>query len=83
MEHMEQKIQDLTEGYEHEFNELCEENNPPSDWSNPKWEIEDRVHNWRNYASEAMIREWGDFTGRQKIIISGSLDRIADREEWD
>lgn len=83
MEYMEQQMQRLMEAGEHEYNELMDEFNPPSDWDSPNWDIEDRVHNWRNYANEGLKREWKSFTGRQKIMISSALDSVASTEHWD
>jgi len=79
----EQQMQQLMEASEHEYNELMEEFKPPHDWDNPEWEVEDRVHNWRNYANEGLRREWQSFTGRQKIMISSALDSMATCEHWD
>ena len=69
--------------FKYEYDVLIAEFNPPADWHEPKWQNEDRVHNWRNYASEGIIREWPFFTGKQKIIISSMLDDIAGQEHWD
>lgn len=76
-------MQQVLEASEHEYNELMDEFSPPSDWDNPNWDIVDHVHNWRNYANEGLQREWQSFTGRQKIIISSSLDYVASNEHWD
>lgn len=76
-------MQRVMEAGEQEYNDLMEEFSPPSDWDNPQWDVEDKVHNWRNYASEGLQREWQGFTGRQKIIISSNLDYIAATEHWD
>lgn len=83
MEYMESKMQDLHDAQEHEFNELYERLKPPYDWENPQWNIEDRIHNWRNYASEELKAEWRRFSGQQKMIIASALDKISENEEWD
>lgn len=83
MSYMESMMQQQIEAGEHEYNQLMDEFNPPSDWYNPEWEKYGRVHNWRNYANEGLKREWDNFTGRQKIIISSALEDIANNEEWD
>jgi len=57
--------------------------NVPTDWQSPKWVECDRVHNWRNYASEDLKLVWCSFTDEQKQIISECLQDCADREEWD
>ena len=80
--YMESKMQQVLEASEHEYNELMQEFNPPDDWDQPKWDVEDRVHNWCNYANDGLKREWQSFTGRQKIMISSALDAIAVSEEW-
>lgn len=82
MEYMESKMQDLMEASEHEHNELMEEFRPPDDWDRPEWEKADKVHNWRNYVSEGLQREWGSFTGRQKIMLSSAFDEMAASEHW-
>lgn len=83
MSYMDQMMQQHIEASEHEYNELMAEFNPPDDWRTPKWNIENRVHNWRNYASEGIKREWENFTGRQQIMIASMLDEIAGNEHWD
>ena len=83
MEYMESKMQDYIEAGQNEHDELTIEFNPPEDWCNPKWEEESRVHNWRNYANEGVIREWHNFSGRHKVMISSMLNEIAGDEHWD
>ena len=55
----------------------------PKDWQNPKWTEYDKVHNWRNYASDELKNIWHTFTDEQKQVIAKALDDMADREEWD
>jgi len=83
MEHMESRMQYRMECAEAEYNDLCERLSPPSDWQNPKWEVEDKVHNWRNYATEDVQRSWLEMSGRHRLIIAACLDDIAGMEEWD
>jgi hypothetical protein len=83
MEYIEQKMQQQMEAAEAEHDDLCERLAPPHDWQNPKWETENRVHNWRNYANEDLKEEWQSMSGRQRLIVAAALDEIADREEWD
>ncbi len=33
----------------------------PSDWAWPKWNEEDRVHNWRNYVTDDLKEIWETF----------------------
>ena len=61
------------------IDDLC----PPSDWENPKWEVEDRIHNWRNYATEDLKISWLEMSDRHRLIVAAFLDDIAGREEWD
>lgn len=83
MEYMDGKMQDHMESGEAEYNELCERLTPPSDWQNPKWEVEEKVHNWRNYASEDIKQSWLEMSGKHRLIIAACLDDIAGNEEWD
>jgi hypothetical protein len=55
----------------------------PSDYAAPKWDEDDRVHNWRNYISERLREMWESFTDGQKAAIAESAQEAADREEWD
>ena len=83
MEHMESLMQAHMEDGEAEHNDLCKRLDPPHDWEQPDWGTEDRVHNWRNYASEDLEIEWPNMTGRQRLIIAAALNDIAGREHWD
>lgn len=73
----------VEEGAEHEYGELINDYDPPSDWNDPKWNEFRRVHNWRNYATDGLISEWNNFTNRQKIIISSLLKEMARSENWE
>lgn len=55
----------------------------PFDWESPKWNLVDRVHNWRNYASKDLIEIWDHFTPHLKKVISALLNDIASQEAWD
>jgi hypothetical protein len=57
--------------------------NIPFDWQNPNWQEEERVHNWRNYATDILIANWGRFPDDAKQMISEALNNAADREEWE
>lgn len=83
MEYMESKMQDFIEAGQLELDQLLEEFNPPSDWDNPKWYEYEKVHCWRNYISDAMIKEWPNLTGRQKIKLSKCFEDIANQETWE
>lgn len=50
---------------------------------NPKWDLADRVHDWRNYINEDMRAVWDTFTPTQKRILAENAEEIAGREEWD
>ena len=60
-----------------------DEYNLPSDWENPKWDVYDSVHGWRNYVSDDVIKEWPNFTDYQKKILAISFQNCADSEHWD
>lgn len=53
------------------------------DWDNPDWSAGGHVHNWHNYASEALQLIWKDFSPEQKQIIAAALDECASNELWD
>lgn len=55
----------------------------PEDYLSPDWESKGKVHDWKNYASDGLIRIWGDFTLEQKLVIAQSLQKAADLEEWE
>jgi hypothetical protein len=49
----------------------------------PKWDIIDRVHCWRNYASKELKDLWWTFDNEQRVAIARSMQDVADSEEWD
>ena len=59
------------------------EYNLPRDWKDPDWHIYDRIHCWRNYASKDIKKEWTNFTGHQKKILSIAFNERANAERWD
>lgn len=83
MEYMESKMQDYMEAGMNEHDELCEALNPPMDWSNPEWKVEDKVHNWRNYVSDEVKGLWPDMSGRQRLILAANFNDMAIAEHWD
>lgn len=54
---------------------------------NPIWEehptIINHVHNWQNYVSDDMKKEWNNFTIYQRVILGMNAQHFADNEEWD
>ena len=79
---MESKMQDQMCSAEQEFDELIERLDPPPDWQQPDWSVEDNVHNWRNYASEDLQDEWLNMSGKQRMIIASLLNEAAGMEQW-
>ena len=65
------------------MDELEERLNPPNDWNDPEWKKYDRVHNWRNYASQELEDGWSDLPESLKIILSANFNEMASNEEWD
>lgn len=57
--------------------------NVPDDWEHPEWDVEWRVHNWRNYTTQELRDHWSNMTDATKKIVAAALDEIADREDWD
>lgn len=59
------------------------EDDLPNDWEHPKWNVESRVHNWRNYVSSDVQRIWETFTPEQKHFLAVLFQDMANNEEWD
>lgn len=57
--------------------------NIPEDYLEPDFENTDRVHEWKNYASDRLIAYWTIFSPAQKMVIAECLQEIADTEHWD
>lgn len=55
----------------------------PKDWYEPQWDVEDKVHCWRNYVSDDLKNIWDTFDCDQKQIIAEAFQDIADAEDWD
>lgn len=55
----------------------------PKDYANPDWDNPSKVHDWKNYVTEAVEAIWETFDHTQKKAIASMLQDIADREEWD
>lgn len=55
----------------------------PSDWDNPIWDNDNRVHNWHNYISEDLRELWPTFNPAQKQAIALSAEEAAGGEHWD
>lgn len=49
----------------------------------PDWEEQKKVHNWKNYISEDIIRVWDTFTDIQKFYIFQNAEGLADQECWE
>lgn len=58
-------------------------NNVPSDFDKPKWDVANRVHNWRNYVDDEVKDIWDSFSLEAKQALAQNFNNIADREEWD
>ncbi|WP_137962975.1 recombinase RecA [Klebsiella variicola] len=54
----------------------------PEDYLSPDWTNNEKVHNWRNYASEELKRTWHTFTSEQRRVVAEALKEVADMEEW-
>lgn len=76
-------MQQHMESGEAEYNDLCERLNPPEDWHQPNWDLEDKVNNWRNYASQDLQGEWSNMSGKHRLIVAAALDEISLNEHWD
>ena len=58
-------------------------NSIPVDYLNPEWDKKDKVHNWRNYISNDLIKIWDTFSPEQKMVIASNADDQAGNEDWD
>lgn len=56
---------------------------PPKDYLTPRWGDVDRVHNWRNYATEELKTVWCDMSELHRAIVAEALDSVASAEYWD
>jgi hypothetical protein len=56
--------------------------NAPIDWKHPEWDVQERVHNWRNYVSEQLQNHWENMTDATKQIVAANLQNVADNEDW-
>ncbi|ECD9611583.1 recombinase RecA [Salmonella enterica subsp. salamae] len=54
-----------------------------NDFLSPQWDRADKVHDWKNYATQELMLVWDSFSLEQKIIIAELLDEIASGEEWE
>lgn len=50
---------------------------------NPHWAGAEKVHDWRNYASEQLKNIWSTFSDEQKRVVAETLQETADKEIWD
>lgn len=49
----------------------------------PKWDEAGKVHDWRNYISQAVRDMWHTFTPSQRVALAENAEEIAGQEEWD
>lgn len=50
---------------------------------NPDWGKAEKIHDWRNYVSEAVRKLWTTFTWEQRVALYLQADEQALDEEWD
>lgn len=55
----------------------------PDDAQSPRWDLANRVHDWRNYVSAEVQAMWHTFTPEQRAALARNADEIAGREEWE
>lgn len=55
----------------------------PSDWAWPKWNEEDRVHNWRNYVTDDLKEIWETFGENLQKMLACHFEVLASNEDWD
>ncbi len=55
----------------------------PEEYLSPEWSDREKVHDWKNYASEELKRIWHTFTDKQKRVVAEALTEAAEREDWE
>lgn len=55
----------------------------PEDSLYPDFDSADKVHDWKNYASDALKEHWIDMPSGYRILIAACLQNIADQEHWE
>lgn len=53
------------------------------DWDEPDFDMTEKCHDWKTYASDSLKKIWSTLGPIDKIIIAECLQDIADAEEWD
>ena len=54
----------------------------PDDCLYPDFKDTGKVHDWKNYVSEALKLHWLDMPSGVRILIAACLQEIADNEDW-
>ena len=53
------------------------------DLDNPEFDKKQKCHDWRNYVPYDWVKEWGQLSKRERIIIAVMAETRADQEEWE
>lgn len=55
----------------------------PSGWENPSWDDRGKVHDWRNYIPEPVMKRWRELSCETKMVAACMAEVQAKREEWE
>ncbi len=49
----------------------------------PAWDKYDRIHNWRNYVPDEIVKRWNELSRQDKLLVAWMCEEKASSEEWD
>jgi hypothetical protein len=55
----------------------------PDDFQSPDWENCGKVHEWKHYVSEEVMKLWPSFPDALKAALARQSQAMASLEEWD
>lgn len=54
-----------------------------ADLNDPRFDMTNKCHDWRNYVPEEIIKIWEDLSAREKLIVAAMAEQRSDTEVWD
>jgi hypothetical protein len=49
----------------------------------PEWDNAEKVHDWRNYVTEEVIKNWDSLDILARACIYDICEAVASNEEWE
>jgi len=49
----------------------------------PAWSEHNKVHNWRNYVPDEIVKRWNELSRQDKLLMAWMCEEKANSEEWD